>query len=272
MASCSNELTGRQAQGKRTLWVKPNAQFVYKALDSYDKNKTNQVYLSNEKLKLAIPFAIERTGTVATNIFTSALETDEVEVGGYLAIYKKADFDAADKTLFKGVEWRKVTATTGTAHTVDGSDIGTDKDTFVYFSTYWQQVYGVTDITFETSAEQIDTSTNLTGKIKTSISGQITAEPSITGLYMPNIPTQSQLERLQMKTGCTVECIVTRGLSDGETFFQGAFEVNTFTDGGAVSGSDVQSLDASMIPTDGGTWKEFVDDYNFETAVTISEY
>lgn len=272
MSSCSNELTGRQAQGRRTLWVKPNAQFVYKALDSYEKNKTNQVYLSNEKLKLAMPFAVEISGTVSENIFTSTSTADEVEVGGYLAIYKKADFDAADKTLFKGVEWRKVTATTGTAHTVEGGDIGTGKDTFVYFPTFWQQVYGITDITFETSAEQIDTSTNLTGKIKTSISGQVTAEPSITGLYMPNIAAQSQLERLQMKTGCTVECIVTRGLTEGEMFFQGVFEVNMFTDGGAVSGSDVQSLDASMVPTDGGRWKEFVDDYDFETAVTISEY
>ena len=274
--SCEN-LTARQAQGQRTLWIRANAQFIDTALKQYDLNKNKDEYLNTPSLQLAIPRAVESTGTATTNTFTVAGQdvTADYPAGGYAAFYVKTEFDSeTNKTHFSNIQILKVVSSdfvADTTITVEGT-INALADTVVNLKSEWQQVYGISDVGFDFASADISTDTNLSGAVATYIPGKITANPSLTGFYMPNLPAQVQLERLMMNIGCPVSAIITRGLKTDEVFYQGTFLVKTFTDGGTIDGNAAQTLDAEMQAKSGGAWKQFTVDGDFSTATTIKEY
>ena len=277
MAESSNGITARQAQGQRGMFILANSQFVKSAVEKYTEVKEQDGYLAGGNIQKAVPKAIEYTGTSATNTFTVAGQdvTEEFVTGSYVALYTKASFDLIENyTTDVTLKWYKVISsafTTDTAIVLDKEIVGTP-DTAVPFESRWQEVWGISDVTFEFSSADIATDTNLSGAITTNLPGKITANPGLTGLYMPNLPAQIQLERYMFNIGCPVQAIVTRGRKKGEVFYQGSFFVKTFSDGGAIDGTATQSLTGEMQSEKGGAWKEFVADNNFETAKTIKEY
>lgn len=280
MSEACDTLLGRNAQGNRGLFVEMNAQFIKSARDKYAANKDKAEYTGSLSLQKAIPVAVEYTGTVATNVFTvtGVDVTAEFPVGSWVALYEKTAFDTAtnmtEYTDYRVYQITDSTFTTDTAVTLDlqGGTLPVTYDTGIPFEDKWQEVYGISDVGFAFESADINVDTNLSGAITTNIPGKITADPSLTGFYMPNIPTQIMLERTMMFPCATVNAIITRGRLTGEVFYQGSFSVKTFTDGGVIDGTAAQSLDGAMQSKVGGSWKEFTADGDFHTAVTIKQY
>jgi hypothetical protein len=277
MADTCNGLTARQAQGQRGLFILANSQFVKTAVEKYAEVKDNDEYTAGGTIQKAIPKAIEYTGTSATNTFTvtGVDVTEEFPAGHYVALYTKADFDAIDNyTTDTTLKWYKVESsafTTDTAVVLNATIEGTP-DTAVPFESRWQEVWGISEVGFDFGSADITTDTNLSGAVATNLPGKITANPSLSGFYMPNLPSQVQLERLMFNVGCPVQAIIPRGRGANEVFYQGSFLVKTFSDGGMIDGTSAQTLTGEMQAKNAGVWKQFVTALDFETAKTIKEY
>lgn len=264
----------RNAQNNRKALLKLNGAGLEKLLESYAKYKDDPDY-SKASIQAIIPNAKEYTGTITNNTF----EVTGVDLSSakdkYLVTWNPTTWDTEDNKQNYTLDIQKITTATFSTDTTltVANNIPTGNTKAIILVTPYLEIKGISDFTFAPSFDDISANTNATGRAKVNDKGLGSFDVTgINGLYAANIiPTQYQLQQGAIPSGALQNVIVTMGKEVGELYFEGTYQVKTFTDSGAVDGGADQAFTCDLQYQNAGVYKKVVTEGDYMSGTIVEE-